>query len=1367
MWLPLVVGGLLCVSDVPPELDAFLDSTRARPHTEGLRAEALALLDRSHVTAVEPRRGVPTILWAERVPGARSPRAQGLTSVEAARQHLLRYAAVYRLHPELVARLVVSEVHDLGRGAVIVGFARAHEGLPVLRDELDVVMTEQFELVALTGSLAVEPLPTGAFRLEAAQALSIAQQKLTGTLATPFCPSGVEDEGFCRTPGAGRALDSARAERFGWTKCTGARARRVYFDDADALWPAWHLELEVNGVLHGAVVSAVDGRLLSLAPLEAHAAYTYRVWAESSPPFRPLDSPVGDLALPHPTALPDAFAPTALTPVLVTLDHAGLSTGDPWLPAGATSLSGNNVHAYADLLAPDGLDGGDLSVAPSSGTSFDFTYALTEPGTFAPSQRAASATQAFFTTNQVHDALYDLGFTEQARNAQRDNLGRGGLGNDALLVEVHDYAGRNNATMRTPADGEAPRMHLFLFDEPRPSTVRLNGGAAIGAPSAVPFTRSWDVMGELALVSDLDGGTAGCDPWPASVNGRVVLVDVGESCSVRRRFDHALDAGAAGLVLSSDTCFGIPENTLVAVCVATDAGTAWRGELNDGGVLTARLERPPGNEERDVALDSTVVTHEYGHLLTGRLIGDSMGLMNSPARGMGEGWSDFLALWFSAKPGESARPGNDQWQGTFAIGGWSGGGPGWDGNPLPSHYYGVRRYPYSSDRTKNPLTFKHVGSNVPLPALTVAPRTTGAPDNAQVHNTGEVWASMLWDAQVKLFQKPGATVDAARLTMGRYFVAGLKATPVLPTFIEARDALLAVVAAESLTEDFPLVLDAFARRGLGVLAQSSDRRSTTNTPLAEDFTGAGGNYRLVSATFDDTDEDCDADGQLDSAETGTLTIRLMNIGSRRLTRSTLQLTSDLPALTIPATVQNLPANDPFTVVSVTLPASLDTATAVLRGELVIVVRDPDVPVLQGRLEFLEPLRLNVDLVASAKETFEAGAPGWEFHGDGTFPWEQVWFVRRVTAASSVLTGRGMDGTGSSTATSPPIVVGTGAFSVTFAHSFNFETSGAQYFDGGRLEISTDGTTFTPVPSNRLTPGYPVTLAASSNPLAGEQAWGGSQPNTQSVVANFGTDYANRTVWLRWRVGADDATGTPGWTVDDVVVAGASMPPFTEAVAHRRLCKNNVPTIAGTSSLSVTEGAPVTLVPGTVMDRDRDPLVVTWLQTSGPSVALLDASFTAPEVGRDGAVLGFRVVVDDGRGGTANEEITVTVRNVNKAPTITASAPQEVVSGETATLVAAGEDGDGDPVSYRWRQRGDSNVTLSDPRSATTSFVAPEVEVAELLFFEVEAFDPVTASPVATVEVRVTPKPRSCGCMTVEPLLGMGVLILLRGRRKRG
>jgi hypothetical protein len=39
---------------------------------------------------------------------------------------------------------------------------------------------------------------------------------------------------------------------------------------------------------------------------------------------------------------------------VVSLEHAGLSTNDPWLAPGATDTRGNNVRAYADLVFPDG-----------------------------------------------------------------------------------------------------------------------------------------------------------------------------------------------------------------------------------------------------------------------------------------------------------------------------------------------------------------------------------------------------------------------------------------------------------------------------------------------------------------------------------------------------------------------------------------------------------------------------------------------------------------------------------------------------------------------------------------------------------------------------------------------------------------------------------------------------------------------------------------------------------------------------------------------------------------------------------------------------------------------------------------------------
>ena len=1181
MLLALAVTGLLAVTDAPPEFDAWLANPTERALTEGLRADGLELLARSLVTATEPRRGVPTVLWAERFPGARTFRDQGLNATEAARQHLLRYAAVYRLHPELVGRLVVSEVHDLGKGAVIVGFARALEGVPLLRDELDVVMTQRYELIAFTGSLAIEARPAGEFRLSAQTALAAAAQHLSGS----FAPAGSLDPLQLRA--GGWALHQA-----GGVFVSPPRARRVYFDDGAALWPAWHLEVETPGQLHAVVISAVDGRVLSLVDLEANAAHTYRAWADPVAPFRPLDSPVGDVALPHPTGVPDGFAPVAIAANLVTLDNAGLSSNDPWLPAGATELSGNNVHAYADLVSPDGLDGGDFLVVPSGAAMFDYSYDLAQPSGFAPSQHAASATHAFFVANWLHDAFYDLGFNETARNGQRDNFGRGGLGGDAVNLEVHDFAGRNNASFRTRADGESSRMQLFVFDEPRASTLELttaalaDGGTFLGAPSAVTLSRSWDVTGDLQLVTDLDGGFSGCDPWPnpASFTGSVVLVDVpAAGCGIGRRFDAAKDAGVAALILTSDACNAFDESSLVSVCLEADAGTRLRDLRLGGATLTARLVRTASALERDVALDTTVVAHEFTHFVTNRLVGDTLGLINTPSRAMGEGWSDFAALWLSAREAETGRAGNELWQGTFAIGGWSSGGPDWDGSIRPAHYFGVRRYPYSTDRTRNPLTFKHVGTNVPLP--TTAPRAFGGGfDNAEVHNAGEVWASMLWDAQVALLKKSGVTTEAARTTMGRYLVASLKATPMLPTFIEARDALLAVVAAESPTIDFPLFLDAFARRGLGTQASSSDRRSITNTPLAEDFTGAGGNYRLVSVTVDDTDDDCDADGQLDSRETGTLTVTLMNVGSLRLTHSTVRLTSSNPSLQLSPVPMPVPASDPFTVVTFTVPASLTLSNGLQSSVVNVAITDVDIPLLQNRFEAGATVRLNADLLASMKEGFENGAPGWTFDGDGDFPWEQQWFVRAVSPVSHVLTGRGMDGAGDSTATTPPLAVGTAPFTVTFVQSYLFETSAALlYFDGGRLEISTDGVTFTAVPGAALSPTYPVTLTATAvgNPLAGEQAFGGQQNMPQTVTADFGTQYAGRTVWLRWRVGADLATGTSGWTLDDVQVNGVTTAPFNDAVPHRGLCTNHQPIVAGTRVTEVRSGTLMLLLPATI------------------------------------------------------------------------------------------------------------------------------------------------------------------------------------------
>ncbi|MBL8913758.1 MAG: M36 family metallopeptidase [Archangium sp.] len=1366
MSLSLLVTGLLSVTS--PRLpengsaawDAWLESTRTIELTDARSKATLELLNHSYVTAVEPRRGVPSFLWAERFPGARTPADQGLTSKEAARMHLLRFASVYRLSPATVARLIISEVHDLGgSGAVIVGFARDRDGVPFLRDEIDVVMTPKYELVALTGSLATVE-PHDAFRLGAPAALSVAAQYLSGTMLDPGAMTLVKQSG------GGWAKFSTTAKDVPFR--SEPRARKVYFDDGDAVLPAWHLEVETARSLFAMVVSATDGRVLSITSLRSDASHTYRVFADPMSPNRAFDSPVGNAALPHLTGLPDAFTPPILDAGTVTLDHAGISTMDSWLPSGATALSGNNTNTVVGL----DNDGGARAVTTTGTETFDYVYAFDRSADAGPAQASAAAVQAFYITNQAHDVFYDLGFDELSRNGQNDNYGRGGLGNDAMLVRVQDPSRRNNASMDTRADGEASIMRLHLFEVPRASTIDVStaffpdGGLFAGVPNVVERESGWDVSGALMTVTDTDGGFGGCDPWAdaGQYAGSVVLVRP-LGCALTDRIEFARDAGAAALVLEG-ACVATTDQSLIITCIEPDAGQQLHDAVVSGQPITARLQRPAARPAFDVAFDSTVVTHEYMHFVTNRLIGDSMGLLNSPANAMGEGWSDFAGLYLSLRPDETMRAGNDQWQGTFAIGGWSVQGEDFDGTLVPAHYFGVRRYPYSTDRAKNPLTFKHVGLNVPLPAVTVAPRQSIDPNNAEVHNAGEVWGSILWDAQVRLLNAPGATFDGARVAMGRHLVAALKATPVLPTFIEARDAFLSVVFASSPTGDFPLVLNAFAQRGLGVLAQSSDRRSTTNVPLAEDFTGVGGNYRLVSVVADDDDDDCDADGVIDSAESGTLTVTFMNIGSVRMTQTRVQVLSDLVNLQVSPAMLNLPATDPFTTASVTIPVNMTRLMGIQRANLTIRATDSQIILLQNRFETTATLRLNADTIESDTEDFEQDVTDWVATADGFFPWEDGWALKTVMM-SQAMAGADMRAQGVSMLTSPPIAVGANPFSVTFAHSFQFENA-MNFFDGGRLEISTDGMNFTAVPGSALAPTYTGMLrAGTANPLAGQDAFVGANTMRHDIVASFGTMYANRTVWLRFVIGADATGGANGWNIDDVRVTGAMMPPFTQVVGHRTMCANHPPTVSGTSSINTAEREEVFLVPGSAFDQDQDPLTFTWMQTNGPSVQLIGDFFVAPEVGPAGAVLGFRVTVSDGRGGTDTDDMTVTVRNVNLAPEITnTTGPIEVMGGDRVTFTATAEDPDMDAISFQWMEEGTSSVTLENATTDTVTFTAPNVKVGEQLSFRVVALDGAKASDPVFIGLIVRPKADQCGCTSFNAALGaLGLLLLARRRRR--
>jgi extracellular elastinolytic metalloproteinase len=150
----------------------------------------------------------------------------------------------------------------------------------------------------------------------------------------------------------------------------------------------------------------------------------------------------------------------------------------------------------------------------------------------------------------------------------------------------------------------------------------------------------------------------------------------------------------------------------------------------------------PGKAKRTSNHEALITFHEMGHYITNRLVGNGSGLGNQQGGAMGEGWGDFFAICMTSQATD------DFAKGTFAVGGWT----DLMANFKENYYFSIRRYPYSADMSKNPLTFKHISANTLLPAGPVRSPLGGGPNN-EVHNAGEVWCAMLWEVFVALVKK--------------------------------------------------------------------------------------------------------------------------------------------------------------------------------------------------------------------------------------------------------------------------------------------------------------------------------------------------------------------------------------------------------------------------------------------------------------------------------------------------------------------------------------------------------------------------------------------------------------------------------------
>jgi MYXO-CTERM domain-containing protein len=769
------------------------------------------------------------------------------------------------------------------------------------------------------------------------------------------------------------------------------------------------------------------------------------------------------------------------------------------------------------------------------------------------------------------------------------------------------------------------------------------------------------------------------------------------------------------------------------------------------------------NPDRDGGVDMGIAGHEWHHYLVGRLVTGGMG--TNMAGGMNEGFADFGALLMVVRAGDTAVAPNASWGGSYATGGYA-----LAGTVADSYYYGVRRYPYSSDFTKDPLTYKHIQTGVALPGTAPKnPAAIFATDNAEVHNEGEIWASMLWECYASLLK------DSARLTfaeaqrrMRGYLVAGLKLTPANPTLVEARDALLAAIYAGD-PADYTVCGAAFARRGLGSGAVSPDRFSTTNAGLAESFT-FGNDVIFVSAALDDSALSCDSDHYVDPGERGRLTVTARNTGAATLTQLKATISSGNAAVTYPSgnSVTFAPLA-PFATGTAVVEVAYTGATAKDTATFDVALSDPTLSggkVVHGALAAIFDAD---DLPAgSATESFDAVTSTWTpGHGTGvaTPEWGRVGPPGKGQAF-----GPDPSAQVDQWFTSPPLAVAaSGSLTMVLNHAYDFEadpvgTAGRLFYDGGRIEVTTNnGTTWTDVGTTAAN--YPGTIAnytGTKNVLAGSRAYVGQSagwPAMTTTTVNLGATYAGKTIRLRFRIATDEASGAGGWSIESATFTGLVGTPFTSVVANARSCTpNSAPVANAGPAQAVDERTVATLDGSASSDPDGDAITYAWTQSSGPAVTLSSATaqkptFTVPEVTVDSAAI-FGLVVTDVHGlSSTASTVTVTFRNVNRAPLADAGPNQTVDERTLATLDGSSSgDPDGDTFVYAWSQTSGPAVSLSSASAQKPTFTVPEVTATTLAGFQLVVTD---SHGLASAPATVTATFRSVNRPPLAVVVGGG------------
>jgi extracellular elastinolytic metalloproteinase len=770
-----------------------------------------------------------------------------------------------------------------------------------------------------------------------------------------------------------------------------------------------------------------------------------------------------------------------------------------------TITRGNNVHAFLDLANTNTSSGDE----PNGGTTlnFDNPYLATgEPDT----NRQAATTNLFYMSNMIHDITARYGFDEASGNFQFRNYSGQALGNDHVRAQALDSYGltavqgtnRDNANFATPPDGGSGLMQMYIWTGGEEKLLHVKAPNALVAdiitnpafPAFGAQITSTPITADAVFVNDGSSTpTLGCGTVQ-NLTGKIALIDRG-LCEFGAKALNAQKKGAVGVVICffDDNLGGMAAGavgsqvTIPVVAIKKSDADKLRAAANAGTLkLSLSQTAPLVPKEVDGSFDNGIIIHEYMHGISNRLTGGRLNTacLNNAEQG-GEGWSDFLALALTVRPGD--RGNTLRGVGTFAV-------------RQSTTGEGIRSQPFSTDLAINSQNYADIGT------VSTTPTTKTA---AEVHAIGETWCAALWEMYWAMSDKYGWDANLKNVNSGngralRLVMEGMKIQPCSPGFLDARDAILAADRASFNGDNQCLIWEAFAKRGMGYSAKQGASTSTA------DNTGANDNNPYCIKKLKITKSAADF---VKAGDQITYTIQVIN--HKGAAATTVVVTDELPQFT---TYVAGSANRAVTQTGQNLSFAIGTMN---HNDTVTITYKVQTDVAKKS-------------IAQFVDGFERGVgdENWDLEAiKNTNIWDiQNLFVRTGTRAYGV----GYPSSGSSDQAVKLLksltIRGTKPV-LNFYHRYGTEAG----FDGGLLQISTnEGASWTDIGDKVFKNPYTNKLSYSAISIPNLRAWSGVADKFIPVVADLSA-YTGQTVKFRFRFATDTTDHRLGWFIDDVAV----------------------------------------------------------------------------------------------------------------------------------------------------------------------------------------------------------------------------------------